>query len=192
MGTSQALLDYAAQAIREWIGSDLTQLGNLKDLYALVFNPSPCIEEAALAHLKRMILDPPSIRILMDSDFIGFLVGLTSSESHNCMEFLAACLTDMAETLVLHDSLDLLIHCVTHKEEKIRASSSQALLKVSKADDSARLLLTHHNLLEALVEDDADVEVEIVKTDLAVKIFPNIALDYLRAGKLDFVLNAIE
>ena len=46
--------------------------------------------------------------------------------------------------------------------------------------------------MELLIGDDEDGELETFRLDIAVAIFQNVALDYLRADRLNFLLNTIE
>ena len=188
---SEAVIEFTACAVKDWIGPDLAQLNDFETFFDLVSHSNKRIQTAALSSLKQRMSEREYQESLERANIV-FVIRSLSSNSNNpeAISFVAFALPTMALTLARNDHADLLLQLLACEEPRICEGSFAAIENIANGSIDDRKHLLDIDILERLIGSDerlGQTELQLLST-----IIPRLALDYLHAGKVDFILGLVE
>ena len=149
------------------------------------------IQTAALFSLKRRISNLEYQESLERANVVFLLRSLSSNvDNPDATGFVAFALPSLALTLAHNGHVDVILQLLTCEEPKIRQGASAAIESIANGSVHERKHLLDEDILERLI--GSDERMEQTELHLSSTIIPKLALDYLRGGKVDFVLTLVE
>jgi hypothetical protein len=189
---SDALIDYTVQAIQDWIGPDLAELNDLAAFFDLVSHPDKRIQAGALFSLKQKISNRDYQEVLERANVAALLLSLSSSNGNpEAINFVAFALPSLALSLAHNSHVDVILQLLSCEVQQIREGASAAVQIISNGSADERKNLVDADILERLIGNN-ERDLEQMELQLSSLLLLNLALDYLRAGKVDFILTLVE
>jgi hypothetical protein len=188
---SDPQIEFTALAIKGWIGPDLAQLNDFETFFDLVVHSNKSIQTAALSSLKQRMLEREYQESLERANIVFILRSLSSNiDNPEAISFVAFALPTMALTLAHNNHVDVVLQLLACEEPQIREGASTAIECIANGSVNDRKHLLDVDILERLIGN----EVPLGQTELQLSftIIPKLSLDYLRAGKADFILGLVE
>ena len=188
---SDVMIEYTAHAIKDWIGPDLSQLNNFQTFFDLVSHSNKSIQTAALSSLKQRMSEREYQESLERANIVFILRSLSSSSDNpEAISFVAFALPTMALSLAHNNHADVVLQLLACEEPQIREGATTAIENIANGSVDDRKHLLDVDVLERLIGSDE----RLGQTDLQVAstIIPKLSLDYLRVGKVDFILGLVE
>ena len=188
---SDPQIEFTALAIKGWIGPDLAQLNEFETFFDLVFHSNRSIQTAALSSLKQRMSEREYLESLERANIVFVLRSLSSSvDNREAISFVAFALPAMAITLAHNNHVDVVLQLLACGEQQIREGASTAIETIANGSASDRKYLLDVDILERLI--GSEVPLGQMELQLLSTIIPKVSLDYLRAGKADFMLGLVE
>ena len=187
---SDVQIEFTALAIKGWIGPDLAQLNDFETFFHLVSHSNKSIQTAALSSLKQRMLEREYQELLERANIISVLRSLSSSVNPEAISFVAFALPTMALILAHNGHLAVVLELLACEEPQIREGASTAIENIANGSVSDRKHLLDVDILERLIGNYEPLQ----QTELLLSstIIPKLSLDYLHAGKVNFVLGLVE
>jgi hypothetical protein len=188
---SEPMIEFTARAIQDWIGPDLAQINDFATLFNLVTQSNKRIQTAALYSLKQRISNREYQESLERANVVSLLRSLSSNRDNpEAISFVAVALPPMALTLAHNEHVDVILQLLASEEPQIREGASAAIENIANGSAHDRKYLLDADILERLI--GSDERMGQTELQLSSTIIPKLALDYLRAGKVDFILTLVE
>ncbi len=188
---SDAQIEFTALAIKGWIGSDLARLNDFETFFDLVSHSNKPIQTAALSSLKQRMSEREYQESLERANIIFILRSLSSGNNNpDAISFVAFALPAMALTLAHNNHIDVVLQLLACDEQQIREGAAAAIENISNGSVSDRQHLLDVDILERLI--GSDEPLGQTNLQLSSAIIPKLSLDYLRAGKVEFILGLVE
>lgn len=188
---SDALNEFTAHAIKDWIGPDLAQLNNFETFFDLVSHSNKAIQTAALSSLKQRMSEREYQESLERANIVFVMRSISSgSDNPEAISFVAFALPTMALTLAHNNHADVIIQLLACEEPQIREGASTAIENIANGSVNDRKHLLDVDILERLI--GSDEHLGQTELQLSSTIIPKLSLDYLRAGKVDLILGLVE
>ena len=188
---SDTVIEFTARAIKDWIGPDLAQLNNFETFFDLVSHSNKIIQTAALSSLKQRMSEREYQESLERANIVSVIRSLSSnSDNPEAISFVAFALSTMALTLASNGHVDVVLQLVACEEPQIREGAVAAIENIANGSVSDRKHLLDVDILERLIGSDG--RLGQTEFQLSSSITPKLALDYVRAGKADFILGLVE
>jgi hypothetical protein len=189
---SDVLIEFAVQAIQDWIGPDLAELNDLTAFFDLVSHPDRRIQTGALFSLKQKFSNRDYQEVLERANVASLLLSLSSSSGNpEAINFVAFALPSLALSLAHNSHVDVILQLLFCEVQQIREGASAAIEVISNGSAHERKYLVDADILERLIGSN-ERALEQMELQLSSLIFPNLAFDYLRVGKVDFILTLVE
>jgi hypothetical protein len=103
----------------------------------------------------------------------------------------AFALPSLGLTLAYNGHVDVILQLLTCEEPQIRQGASAAIESIANGSTHERQHLLDADILERLIGGDAQ-SLGQTELQLSSTIIPKLALDYVRAGKVDLILTLVE
>ena len=188
---SDTLIEFTVQAIQDWIGPDLAQLNDFATFFDLVSHSDRRIQTGALFSLKQRISNREYQESLEKANVVFLIRSLASNgDSPEAISFVAFALPSLALTLAHNGHVEAILQLLASDEPRIRQGASAAIESIANGSSHQRIHLLDEDILERLI--GSDEHLGQTELQLCSAIIPKLALDYLRAGKVDFILTLIE
>ena len=188
---SDAQIEFTALAIKGWIGPDLAQLNDFETFFDLVSHSNKAIQTAALSSLKQRMSEREYQESLERANIIFILRSLSSSNDNpDAISFVAFALPAMALTLAHNNHVDVVLQLLACDEQQIREGAATAIENIANGSVNDRQYLLDVDILERLIWSDEPLGQ--TNLQLSSTVIPKLSLDYLRAGKVDFILGLVE
>ena len=188
---SDAQIEFTALAIKDWIGPDLAQLNDFETFFDLVSHSNKSIQAAALSSLKQRMPEREYQESLERANIIFILRSLSSSNDNpDAISFVAFALPAMALTLAHNNHVDAILQLLACDEQQIREGAATAIENIANGSVNDRQHLLDVDILERLIVGGGTLGQ--TNLQLSSTIIPKLSLDYLRAGKVDFILGLVE
>ena len=188
---SDAQIEFTALAIKGWIGPDLAQLNDFETFFDLVSHSNRSIQTAALSSLKQRMPEREYQESLERANIIFILRSLSSNNDNpEAISFVAFALPAMALTLAHNNHIDVVLQLLACEEAQIREGAAAAIENIANGSASDRNHLLDVDILERLI--GRDEPLGQTELQLSSAIIPKLSLDYLHAGKVDFILGLVE
>jgi hypothetical protein len=187
---SSNLVDYSAKAIRDWIGPDLVQLGQPQVLFHLTSHPDILLQNSAIFSLKQSVHSKDCHEILEREGIVPLLHSLLESGSAEAKDLVATTLRAMGMTLARHGHVDEIFSYLFHEDAAVQSGACAALESVANGTSEDRQFLLNEGILERLIRSSETLGPSELR--LASIIIPKLALEYIRARKVTFILTLIE
>jgi hypothetical protein len=114
----------------------------------------------------------------------------SNSDNPEAIGFVAFALPSLALTLARNGHVDVIVQFLTSDEPQIRQGASVSIEIIANGSVSERRYLLDADILERLI--GSEERLGQTGLQLLSTIIPKLALDYLRAGKVDLILTLIE
>jgi hypothetical protein len=188
---SDALIEFTARAIKDWIGPDLAQLNDFETFFDLVSHSNKSIQTAALSSLKQRMSEREYRESLKNANIVHLIRSLSSnSDNPAAIGFVAFALPTMALTLAHSGHVDVILQLLACEEPRVCEGASTAIECIVNGSAQDRKHLLDVDILERLI--GSDNHLGQTELQLSSTLIPKLGLDYLRVGKLDFILGLIE
>jgi len=188
---SDAVIEFTACAIKDWIGLDLARLNDFETFFDLVSHSNKPIQTAALSSLKQRMSEREYQESLARANIVFVIRSLSSnSDNPEAISFVAYALPTMALTLAHNNHVDVVLQLLACEQPQIREGASAAIENIANGSVNDRKHLLDVDILERLI--GSDERLGQTELQLSSTIIPKLALDYLRAGKADFILGLVD
>jgi hypothetical protein len=187
---SDTLIEYSALAIKEWIGSDLAQLNDFATFFNLASHSNKRIQSAALLSLKEKLHNKENQESLEKANVVYLIRSLTTSEASEAISFVAAALTSLALSLARNGHVSVIVQLLVSEEPKISAGASAALEAIASGSMQERKHLLDEDIIERLSGSQGRNDQTVLL--LVSTLISKLVIDYLRVGKMSFILSLVE
>lgn len=187
---SDKMVDFAAQAISEWIGPDLIVLQAYPALFELAAHVDRRLQTRALMCLKQTMTNPAQYPALIQAGLISVIQTLSATDEPDATRFVIAALPALAVSAARAGSLGVIFHVLATGPPGVREAAAAGLQNIMRESVADRKILIDDNVLEKLTG-GADISSRVTN-DLSTFAIARLTPDYVEADKINFVLTLIE
>jgi hypothetical protein len=187
---TDALVEYSAKAIQDWIGPDLAQLSDFTTFFSLISHSDRRIQIAALISLRQKLSNPDHQESLEKANVVTMIRTLSDSDNPEAFNFIMEAFRGLALSLARNGHSSTLIDFLMHKEPKIREGAAAALEAIANGTAQERKQLIQAGIIERLIGNED--RLEQTPLHLLSSIIPKLAIDYLKAGRMELILTLVE
>jgi hypothetical protein len=178
------------KAIQDWIGPDLAQLSDFTTFFSLISHSDRRIQIAALTSLRQKLSNPDHQESLEKANVVTMIRTLSDSDNPEAFNFIREALRVLALSLARNGHSSTLIDFLMHKEPKIREGAAAALEAIANGTAQQRKQLIQAAIIERLIGNED--RLEQTPLHLLSSIIPRLAIDYLKAGRMELILTLVE
>ena len=187
---SDTVIGYSAKAIKDWIGPDLAQLNDFKTLFQLLSHRDRRIQNGVLYAISQRIKNEKNHDALERAGVVSVIQSLANSNNNEGISFVALALHSLALTLARNGHVSDILRLLASEVPKIREGASTAIQVIANSSEHDRKSLLDDDILERLTRDEGGTGQATL--ELSSKIIMKLAFDYVRAGKVNFILTLVE